>query len=182
MTSLPLSVEPIDDRPRCGWVKNDPLLIQYHDESWGVPPEDDDEAFEALTLEIFQAGLSWRTVLAKRGAFRRSFAGFQAAEVALFDSGDVARLALDAGIIRNRQKIEATIANAREVLAIQRDADTFLGWLNQLPADPEAAFIVLRPRFRFFGRTTCESFLEAIGKIPIQHDPGCWKANRTGDN
>jgi len=178
MKSISPLHKPVDDRSRCGWVKNDPVLIRYHDESWGVPPNNDDEAFEALTLEIFQAGLSWRTVLAKRGAFRQAFAGFRADEVARFDSSDVERLLADAGIIRNRQKIEATIVNAQAVLDIQQETGSFLDWLNALPAAPEAAFARLRPHFRFFGRTTCDSFLEAIGKIPIQHEPGCWKADR----
>lgn len=176
MTSASFTAEPIDDRPRCGWVKNDPVLIQYHDEVWGTPPNSDDEAFEALTLEIFQAGLSWRTVLAKREAFRRAFADFQVAKVASFEEGDVERLLADAGIIRHRQKIEATIANARAVQAIQRAAGSFLDWMNTLPADLDSTYAQLRPHFRFFGRTTCESFLEAIGKIPIEHDPACWKA------
>lgn len=176
MTSESLSALPIADRPRCAWVKNDPVLIRYHDEAWGMPPTDDDEAFESLTLEIFQAGLSWRTVLAKRDAFRKAFAGFHVSAVADFDERDVERLLADAGIIRNKQKIEATIANAGAVLTIQQESGSFLDWLNELPADVDTAYLQLRPRFRFFGRTTCESFLEAIGKIPIAHDPGCWKS------
>lgn len=179
MTTGSPSATTIADRPRCAWVKNDPALIRYHDEDWGVPPADDNEAFELLTLEIFQAGLSWRTILAKRDAFREAFAGFDVSAVGDFDERDVERLLADAGIIRNKQKIEATIANAGSVLAIQRDSGSFLNWLNALPADLDAAYLQLRPRFRFFGRTTCESFLEAIGKIPITHDPGCWKSSPT---
>lgn len=166
-------------RRRCAWVKDDPVLVRYHDEDWGTPPTSDDQAFEALTLEIFQAGLSWRTVLNKRDAFRSAFAGFRVADVSRFDGRDVERLLGDAGIIRHRQKIEATIANAQAVLTIQQDSPSFLDWLDSLPANAEAAYPHFRTRFRFFGPTTCESFLEAIGKIPIEHDPECWRANRS---
>ena len=102
-----------DDRPRCWWADGDPLLRAYHDDEWGRPAGDDRHLFEMLTLEGFQAGLSWLTILRKRDAFRAAFAGFDAAVVAGFDDADRARLMADAGIVRNRAKIDATIDNAR---------------------------------------------------------------------
>ncbi len=104
------------DLPRCAWADDplgDALMTRYHDEEWGVPAGDDVELFERLALESFQAGLSWRTILRKREAFRRAFGGFRPAVVAGFGAADVARLLADEGIVRNRAKVEATIANAR---------------------------------------------------------------------
>src|SRR6516165_1920447 len=101
---------------RCGWVGNERLMIAYHDEEWGRPTHDDRRLFEFLLLEGAQAGLSWRTILNKREAYRAAFARFDPRRVARFGSRDVARLLADAGIVRNRMKIDAAIANARAVL------------------------------------------------------------------
>ncbi|MEX2599057.1 MAG: DNA-3-methyladenine glycosylase I, partial [Dehalococcoidia bacterium] len=105
--------------PRCPWPGNDELMLRYHDEEWGVPAHDDQVLFEFLVLESMQAGLSWRTVLHKRAAFRMAFMGFDVVRVAEFGPEDVARLLNDAGIIRNRAKIEAAVNNARRFLEIQ---------------------------------------------------------------
>lgn len=164
-----------DGRSRCGWANGDLLLARYHDEEWGVPPADDDGLFEALTLEIFQAGLSWRTVLRKREGFRRAFAGFALPAVAAFTADDIARLLADPRIVRHRGKIEATVHNARALLALQTEVGTIGAWLAALPRDPDAVYAALRPRLAFFGRTTCVSFLQAIGFITPPHEPGCWK-------
>ena len=109
--------------PRCWWAgasseRPDPAMVRYHDEEWGTPIHDDVELFERLALESFQAGLSWSTILRKRDAFRAAFRGFDPAVVAAFGDDDVERLMADAGIVRNRAKIDATIGNARAWLAI----------------------------------------------------------------
>ncbi len=107
-----------DGRPRCPWALSAPEYIAYHDEEWGRPVHDTVTLFERLSLEAFQSGLSWLTILRKREAFRRAFAGFDPMVVASFDSADVERLMADAGIVRNRRKILATVGNARAVLAL----------------------------------------------------------------
>lgn len=164
------------DRRRCAWVADDPLLARYHDEEWGRPSPNDDAYFEALSLEVFQAGLSWRTVLYKRESLRRAFAQFVIPAVAAFTPNDVDRLLADASIIRNRRKIEATVRNAQAIKALQEEHGSFAAWLAAQPADPDAIYGALRTRLRFFGPTTCLSFLHAIGKLPAPHDPHCWKA------
>ena len=107
-----------DGRPRCRWGLSAPEYVRYHDEEWGRPVRDSRGLYERLTLEAFQSGLSWLTILRKREAFRAAFAGFDPGVVAEFGDADVARLMDDAGIVRNRAKIEAAIANARAVLEL----------------------------------------------------------------
>ncbi len=110
-----------DGRVRCSWCGRDSLYQRYHDREWGRPVRDDVRLFEKLSLEGFQAGLSWLTILRKREHFRAAFSGFDLATVAGFKAGDVKRLLKDAGIVRHRGKIESTINNARRVLALQKD-------------------------------------------------------------
>ena len=117
MTSAPL--------PRCSWAGADALMTAYHDEDWGVPVHDDGELFERLALESFQAGLSWSTILRKREAFRAAFEGFDPSVVAAYDEADRARLMADAGIVRNRAKIEATIGNAEALLETAAEFGSF---------------------------------------------------------
>ena len=115
---------------RCGWAPlEDPAYLAYHDEEWGVPSHDDAHLFEMLTLEGAQAGLSWSTILHKREGYRRAFAGFDPAKVARFDARKIERLMQDASIVRNRLKIESTVANARATLAVRKELgslDTYL--------------------------------------------------------
>src|SRR5919197_2612088 len=112
-------------KPRCWWATGtsvaDPLMVAYHDDEWGVPVHDDTDLFERLALEGFQAGLSWSTILRKREAFRSAFRGFDPATVAAFDDADRERLMADAGIVRNRAKIDATIANAAGTLRLAEE-------------------------------------------------------------
>jgi DNA-3-methyladenine glycosylase I len=110
---------------RCAWPGEDPLMIEYHDREWGAPVHDDRKHFEFLVLEAAQAGLSWKTVLYKREGYRRAFADFDPTKVARFDQRRIDKLLLDAGIIRNRQKIEAAIKNAKLFLAVQKEFGTF---------------------------------------------------------
>ncbi|MDX1578801.1 MAG: DNA-3-methyladenine glycosylase I, partial [Gemmatimonadota bacterium] len=114
---------------RCAWAGDRPDMVAYHDEEWGVPVRDDRRHFEFLVLDAFQAGLSWSIILRKRNAFRAAFAGFDPEAVARFDASDVERLRADAGIVRNRQKIEATIANAARFLDVRDEEGSFDAWI-----------------------------------------------------
>lgn len=162
---------------RCGWAEGDPLLAAYHDEEWGVAPADDAGHFGLLSLELFQAGLSWRTILHKREGLRRAFCGFDPRRVAAMTDADVAALMADAGIVRHRRKILATIHNARVVLRLAEEHGSFTGFVARLPAAPaEAARVLRRAGFRHLGPTVVRSYLEACGLIPPPHEPGCWRA------
>jgi DNA-3-methyladenine glycosylase I len=180
-----------DGRERCPWGAGDPLLAEYHDTEWGEVLHGRDALFERISLEAFQSGLSWLVVLRKRPAFREAFAGFDPEAVAAFGEDDVERLLADAAIVRNRSKIEATIANARAVLALPddgEDLDTLL-WSfapDPRPPRPEALADVpattatstamakaLRARgFRFVGPTTCYAMMQATGMVD-DHLAGC---------
>lgn len=148
MTGPPVSP---DGRVRCAWVGDDPLYVRYHDEEWGVPSHDDRHLFEMLVLEGAQAGLSWATILRKRGGYRAAFAGFDAAAVARFGAPDVERLLADPGIVRNRLKVESTITNARAVLEIQREQ----GSLDRL-------------LWRFVGEVPRVDRWRSLGEIPAE--------------
>ncbi len=116
---------------RCLWPADDPLMIEYHDKEWGVPVHDDRKLFEFLILDAFQAGLSWRTVLYKREAFRKAFANFDAGKVAKFSDDRIAALMEDTGIIRNGLKIKASVTNARAFLAVQKEFGSFDAYIWQ---------------------------------------------------
>ena len=172
-------------KPRCAWPANDPLMRRYHDEEWGVPVHDDRKHFEFLILEGAQAGLSWRTVLHKRAAYRAAFANFDPRRVARFDARKVKTLLNNAGIIRNRLKIESTISNARAFLAVQKEFGSFdryvwrfVGgrpivnhWttLRQIPArapESDALSADLKNRaFRFVGSTIVYAHMQATGLV-----------------
>jgi len=177
-----------DGLTRCRWVGGDALLIEYHDAEWGRPVEDDDALFELLTLEGFQAGLAWVTILRKREGFRRAFAGFRIAEVAEFDERDLDRLLADADIVRHRGKIEATIGNARAALALPTPLSELL-WsfapsprarrpssFAELPASTAESTALSkelrRLGFRFVGPTTVYAFMGAAGLVD-DHVAGC---------
>jgi DNA-3-methyladenine glycosylase I len=169
---------------RCRWARGE-LEVRYHDREWGVPRHDDRGLFELLILEGAQAGLAWSTILRKREAYRRAFAGFDPGKVARFTARDVMRLLADAGIVRNRAKIEAAVANARAFRAVQREWGSFdryvwrfvdgrprrSGWrsLRQVPAQTAASRALsrdLRQRgFRFVGPTICYAFMQATGMV-----------------
>jgi DNA-3-methyladenine glycosylase I len=160
---------------RC-WPTDDPLYIAYHDDEWGRPVLDERGLYERLCLEGFQAGLAWITILRKRDAFRRGFAGFEPERVARFGEADVERLLADAGIVRHRGKIEAAIANARATLAL-REAGTPLErlmWEYRDVTDGNELSKRLRAAgFRFVGPTTVYSSIEACG-IVNGHIADCW--------
>lgn len=176
---------------RCPWARS-PAEIAYHDAEWGVPQHDDRALFEFLILEGAQAGLSWSTILNKRTAYRAAYHGFDPARVAAFDDADRARLLADAGIVRNRLKIDASIGNARAFLAVQEECghfDRYLWqWVDHQPihnvwhemaqvpartALSDALSRDLRRRgFRFVGSTICYAYLQAVGVVN-DHLQGC---------
>jgi DNA-3-methyladenine glycosylase I len=156
----------------------DPLYERYHDEEWGHPVHGEQALFERVSLEAFQSGLSWITILRKRDHFRAAFAGFDPDAVAEFGPEDVERLLGDAGIVRNRSKIEATIANARALLALHADGGTLdaLLWSGDSPA--AVAKQLKRLGFRFVGPTTVESAMQACGVLD-GHADWCQSRSRT---
>ena len=181
-----------DDRVRCPWTGEDPEYRRYHDEEWGTPLHGDRALFEKMSLEGFQAGLSWITILRKRPRFREVFSGFDPAVVAEFGEDDVARLMADPGIIRNRAKIEATIGNARLVREMADGELDELMWsfapgavdvrprsMADVPAvtpESEAMSKTLRKRgFRFVGPTTMYALMQSAGMVD-DHLEGCWRA------
>ena len=182
------------DRPRCAWATSAPEYVAYNDDEWGRPLHGVAPLFERLSLEGFQSGLSWLVILRKRPAFRAAFAGFDPAAVAAFGPGDVDRLLADAGIVRNRAKIEATVHNARRVLDLDRPLDELL-WsfapaaharpatVADVPAtSPESTAMAkeLRRRgLRFVGPTTCYALMQAAGLVD-DHVAGCWRAASGG--
>jgi DNA-3-methyladenine glycosylase I len=179
---------------RCDWAGSDPLYITYHDTEWGVPLHDDRLLFEFLVLEGAQAGLSWLTILRKRDNYRRAFADFVPEKVARFDQRKIARLLADAGIVRNRQKIEAAIANARAYLKVQEEFGSFdaYSWrfvegkpirnrwrrMTEIPAKTEESEVMSRDLvqrgFRFVGPTICYAHMQATGMVN-DHLLGCFR-------
>jgi len=167
-------------RPR--WAARDPLLREYYDTEWGMPVRDERGLFERLSLEVFQSGLSWATILRKRPAFRAAFDGFDPHAVAAYGAADVERLMSDAGIVRNLRKVEATIANARATVALRADGGLAeLIWsfrpaatpvprtLAEIPASsPESAALakeLKRRGFQHVGPTTMFALMEAVGIV-----------------
>jgi DNA-3-methyladenine glycosylase I len=185
---------------RCAWSEGvDPQYTRYHDEEWGVPVRDDRVHFEFLVLEAAQAGLSWWTILRKREGYRRAFADFDAGKVARFTPRTVEKLMQDASIVRNRQKIEAAIANARGFLAIQEEFGTFDGyvwrfvgdkpivnrWRKQSDVPPtskesDALSLDLKSRgFKFVGSTIVYAHMQATGLVN-DHLMACFRYGESG--
>jgi DNA-3-methyladenine glycosylase I len=182
------TVTGLDGLARCPWGGGSADYTAYHDGEWGRPVHGEAPLFERISLEAFQSGLSWLTILRKREAFRAAFAGFDPASVAAFDDGDVARLLTDAGIVRNRLKVAATIANARAVVALDGGLDELL-WSfapgGDRPAPVSTADVVAvtpestamakalkRNGFRFVGPTTAHALMQATGMVN-DHLAGC---------
>lgn len=184
--------DPQDGRGRCEWAGSAPDYVAYHDDEWGHPLRGVAAMYERLSLEGFQSGLSWIVILRKRPAFREAFAGFDPERVARFDDGDRARLLADAGIVRNRGKIDAVIGNARAVLDLDTPLDELL-WsfapdpagrtrpatLADVPAvTPESTAMareLKRRGLRFVGPTTCYALMQATGLVD-DHVAHCWRA------
>ena len=185
----------MSDRIRCAWVPaGDELYAKYHDEEWGVPVHDDRVMFEFLVLESAQAGLSWKTVLNKRENYRRLFAEFNPEKIAEFDEAKIESLLLDAGIIRNRAKVRATVNNAKAFLKVQNEFGSFTkyiwGFVNgkvidgkrktikDLPSRSDVSDALakdLKKRgFSFLGTTVCYAYLQATGLIN-DHSEDCFR-------
>jgi len=182
---------------RCAWANGGPLEIEYHDTEWGVPSRDDRHLFEMLILEGAQAGLSWSTILRKRENYRKAFAGFDPFKVARFDARKRAALMRDPGIVRNRLKIEATVANARQVLAVQDEHGGLAAYLwqfvdgrpvvnawtamGQVPAETAASRAMskalIKRGFRFVGPTICYAFMQATGMVN-DHITTCFRYSK----
>ncbi len=179
---------------RCRWLDNDELMIAYHDEEWGVPVHDDRKLFEFLVLDAFQAGLSWSTILNKRENFRKAFDNFDATRIAGYKKRKIAQLLADAGIVRNRLKVHATISNAAAFLQVQKEFGTFDAYvwglvggeprqnswktLKQVPAstpDSDRMSKDLKDRgFKFVGSMICYAFMQAAGMVN-DHEVGCYR-------
>ena len=191
--SVPLT--PKADAPsRCPWAGGGPLMLAYHDTEWGVPVHDDRTLFEFLTLEGAQAGLSWETILKKRENYRRAFDNFDAARIARYSERDVERLLADAGIVRNRLKVAATVNNAQRFLEAREEFGSFDEYIwrfvggrpiknsfravSEMPAkteESEAMSKELRRRgFKFVGPTICYAFMQAVGMVN-DHTIGCFR-------
>ncbi len=158
----------------CGAAPGHPWHGPYHGEEYGFPLGDDGALFERLVLEINQAGLSWLTVLRKRAAFKAAYAGFRIDAVAAFGEVDRARLLADAGIIRNRLKVNAAIENARRLVSLRGEFGSFGGWLDaHHPLGLDDWVGPFRKTFVFTGREIVNEFLMSTGYLPGAHDPGC---------
>ena len=184
----------VKEKTRCGWAKS-PLMIAYHDQEWGVPLHDDRKLFEFLVLDGAQAGLSWETILNKRAAYRRAFDHFDPKKVARYDARKVRALLADAGIVRNRLKIDSAVRNAKAFLAVQKEFGTFDAYIwqfvggkpkrnawdemKQVPAktpESDAMSKDLKARgFNFVGSTICYAFMQAAGMVN-DHVVGCFRA------
>jgi DNA-3-methyladenine glycosylase I len=185
----------VGELTRCGWATSAPEYVAYHDDEWGRPLRGVNAMFERMSLEGFQSGLSWLIILRKRPAFRAAFSGFDPVAVAGFDEADIARLLADTGIVRNRLKIQATVANARAVLELDTPLDELL-WsfapathvrpatLADVPAvSPESAAMakeLKRRGLRFVGPATCYALMQAAG-IVDDHVQSCWRATTVSD-
>ena len=170
-----------DGEPRCGWVEGVPEFLAYHDQEWGFPVVDDQRLFEKVSLEAFQSGLSWRTILAKRENFRQAFAGFDYHVVAEFDDGERDRLLSDAGIVRHRGKIDAVINNAQRAIEMEQEFGTLAAYFwsfepsadsvgepqsqSTTPASTQLSKDLKKRGWKFVGPTTVFAFMQAMGLV-----------------
>ena len=185
-------------KERCEWCLGTDLMMAYHDNEWGVPVHDDRKLFEFMVLDAFQAGLSWSTILNKRENFRKAFDDFDPNKIARYTSRKVERLLQDAGIVRNRMKVEATVANAKTLLQIQKEGSFdeliwgFVGgkpiqnsWsaMKQIPAktaeSDEMSKTLKKMGFKFVGSTICYAFMQAAGLVN-DHKTSCFRFKPLG--
>jgi DNA-3-methyladenine glycosylase I len=185
------------DHHRCAWCGTDPLYVRYHDEEWGVPLHDDRRLFEAIVLDGAQAGLSWITILRKRENYRVAYDGFNPAVVARYDDEKMAALLANAGIVRNRAKITASVSNARAFLKVQEEFGTFGAYLwryvdgtpiqnrwrslSEIPAETPLSQTIskdlLKRGFKFVGSTICYAMMQAIGMVN-DHTLDCFRHDK----
>ena len=177
---------------RCAWAAT-PLGIAYHDAEWGVPVHDDRVLFEFLLLEGAQAGLSWETILRKRDAYRKAFAGFDPQKVGRFSSKKISALMRDEGIVRNRLKLQSSVTNAKAFLAVQKEFGSFDAYVwrfvggrprvnrgNRVPVKTAQSDALskdlLKRGFKFVGSTICYAYMQAVGMVD-DHSPDCFRKN-----
>jgi DNA-3-methyladenine glycosylase I len=175
---------------RCKWADSDPLLAEYHDAEWGVPVHDDRLLFEMLNLEGAQAGLSWLVVLRKRANYKRLFDDFDASKMARYGARRKAALLKDEGIVRNRQKVDAAVGNAKAFLEVKKEFGSFDRYIWQfvggkpiprarrgraITASEAMSKDLVRRGFRFVGPTICFAFMQGVGMVN-DHDPKCFRA------
>lgn len=185
------------EKNRCSWCLKDELYMNYHDKEWGVPVHDDTKLFEMLNLEGAQAGLSWYTVLVKRENYRKAFDNWDAKKIAKYTPAKVAKLMLDAGIIRNRLKIEGTIKNAKAFLTVQKEFGSFDKYIWQFVGGKQIKNSIagmgsvmaktaisdamskdlLKRGFKFVGSTICYAYMQAVGMVD-DHFNDCWKKKK----
>lgn len=181
-------------KTRCEWVGSDPLYIEYHDKEWGVPSHDDQRLFEFIILEGVQAGLSWQTILKKRGNYRKAFNGFDPQKIAKYDVTRIKELLSDSGIIRNRLKVETAVQNAKAFLTVQKEFgsfDTYIWrfvhgkpvmnrWkkLAEIPSKTSVSTAMSRDLkvrgFKFVGPIICYAFMQAVGMVN-DHKVDCFR-------
>lgn len=184
----------------CNWPGNDPLMIEYHDKEWGVPLHDDNKLFEFITLDAFQAGLSWAIIMRKRENFKKAFDNFNPEVIAKYGEEKILELINDAGIIRNKLKINATIQNAKDYLEIRKEFGSFdkyiwqfvggkpiinkckkLGDIQASTKESDAMSKDLKKRgFKFVGSTICYAFMQAAGMVN-DHLESCWRYKEIND-
>jgi DNA-3-methyladenine glycosylase I len=195
-SAVAMSAKPTHNLHRCSWAESDPLLRAYHDDEWGVPEYDSRALWEKLMLDGFQAGLSWSIILRKRDAFRKAFKDFNPEKVAKFSETDITRLLDDAGIVRSRAKIEATIGGARAYLAMQKAGEDFSAFVWEMaggkplqnngeipastPLSEEISRALKKRGFKFVGPVIVYAWMQAVG-IVNDHAASCFrrKAVRT---
>jgi DNA-3-methyladenine glycosylase I len=185
------------EKVRCSWCLKDELYMNYHDNEWGIPQHDDRHLFEMICLEGAQAGLSWYTILSKRENYRKAFDNFDAKKMAKYNDAKVEKLLLDAGIVRNRLKVNAFVSNAKAFLAVQKEFGSFDKYIwqfvggkpivNHLKSmqDVQAKTAVsdamskdlLKRGFKFVGSTICYAFMQAVGMVD-DHFDDCWKKQK----
>jgi DNA-3-methyladenine glycosylase I len=183
---------------RCRWCVGNDIMMDYHDNEWGVPLHDDQKHFEFIVLDGFQAGLSWLTVLRKRHNYRTAFANYDLNKIAAFDDSDVEELMLNDGIIRNRLKIKATIGNAKAFMAVQKEFGSFDKYIwqfvnnktivnkpsigNYLSKSPESDAMskdLIKRGFKFVGSTICYAYMQAAGMVN-DHTAECFRQKEVG--
>jgi DNA-3-methyladenine glycosylase I len=194
-----MSIHQLSNRCRCPWPGNSDIMMAYHDEEWGVPVHNDKRHFEFLTLDAFQAGLTWLIILKKREAFRKAFANFDVQKVAGFNSDDVERLVQNADIVRNRMKIVATINNAKAFIEVQKEFGSFDAFIwqftggktlqnqwqsmSEIPAETTEAKAMSKAlkkrRFSFVGPTICYAYMQAAGMVN-DHVTDCFRYHEVG--
>jgi DNA-3-methyladenine glycosylase I len=179
---MPPERRPVPGPGACRWALATPELRRYHDREYGAPVRRERDYLERLILEIFQAGLSWRTVLAKRAALRAALAGFDPDRLAAFTPRDLQRCLRDPGIIRNRLKLKAAVVNAGRFRDLQRRHGSFRRWLSGLPLDDRTATVrAFRENFTFMGPEIVKEFLMSTGHWPVRHERDCPLYTPAGD-